>query len=135
VAPSDRTRPATKSDAVHFIGKAREFLSAAEAESLEGRSDSAGLAAIHAGISAGDAVLAYRGGVRSAGQDHRATVDLIVSVMGDAAVGPVKHLRRLVDKKNLVAYEQRRLTQAEAAELCKHASRFIEWAETQLPRR
>lgn len=131
---SDRTRPATQADARQFVDKALQFLAGMETELAASRWDGAGLAAIHAGISAGDAVMSYRGGVRSAGQDHRAAVDLLQQVVGDAAVEPSRHLKRLVDKKNLVEYEQRRLTQAEALDLAEHARRFVRWTEGQVPR-
>jgi uncharacterized protein (UPF0332 family) len=134
VPRSDRTRPATKADARQYIEKASQFLASTEAELAASRWDSAGLAAIHAGISAGDAVLAYRGGVRSASQDHRAAVDLLQQAIGEAAVEPSRHLKRLIDKKNLVEYEQRRLIQAEALDLAQHARRFVRWAEGQVPR-
>ncbi|MDO8963348.1 MAG: hypothetical protein Q7W30_02530 [Coriobacteriia bacterium] len=130
----DRTRPATKSDSRAFIAKASEFLIAMEEALSASRWDAAGLAAIHAGISAGDAVLAYRGGIRSAGQDHRAAVDLLQQILGEAAIGPSRHLKRLIDKKNLVEYEQRRLTQAEALDLAEHARRFVSWATEQAPK-
>ena len=71
--------------------------------------------------------------MRSAGQDHRVAVDLLTLTLGPASAEPSKHLRRLVDKKNLVEYEQRRLNQAEGVELGKHARRFVQWVETQLP--
>jgi hypothetical protein len=134
VPRGDRTRPATKADASHYIEKGAQFLASMEAELTASRWDAAGLAAIHAGISAGDAVLSYRGGVRSAGQDHRAAVDLLQQVVGDAAAEPSRHLKRLIDKKNLVEYEQRRLTQVEALDLAQHARRFVRWAEGQVPR-
>lgn len=105
-----------------------------EDELAASRWDAAGLAAIHAGISACDAVLSYRGGVRSAGQDHRAAVDLLQQVIGEAGTDASRHLKRLVDKKNIVAYEQRRLTQAEALDLTEHARRFVSWAKDQVPR-
>jgi hypothetical protein len=133
VPRGDRTRPATKGDARQYLEKAAQFLASLEGELSASRWDSAGLAAIHAGISAGDAMLSYRGGVRSAGQDHRAAVDLLQQVVGDAAVVPGRHLKRLIDKKSLVEYEQRRLTQAEALDLALHARRFVGWAETQVP--
>ncbi len=135
MAQPDRTRPATSADARLYYGKAVEFLESANTALQEERWDAAGLAAIHAGISASDAVLAYGGGVRSAGQDHRSAVDLLLQVLGPAASQPSRHLKRLVDKKNLVEYEQRRLTQQEALELAEHARRFIRWAATQLPTR
>lgn len=105
-----------------------------EEDLLAQRWDAAGLAAIHAGISASDAVLAYRGGMRSAGRDHRAAVDLLLDVLGAAASAPSKHLKRLVDKKNLVEYEQRRLIQSEALDLAEHARRFLTWTQTQVPK-
>jgi hypothetical protein len=115
------------------MGKAEQFCAAME-ELLTSRLwDAAGLAAIHCGISAGDAVLAYRGGVRSAAQDHRATVDLLKRTMGSAADDAAKHLRRLIDKKNLVEYEQRRLIESEAIALAEHARRFLTWAKVQIP--
>lgn len=95
--------------------------------------DAAGLAAIHSGISAADSVLSYRGGVRSAGQDHRAAAELLVQVVGPAADEGAKHLRRLIQKKTLVEYEQRRLTQTEATDLAEHARRLLKWARSQLP--
>ncbi|MBE0418076.1 MAG: hypothetical protein IBX63_09955 [Coriobacteriia bacterium] len=130
---SGRTRAATKGDSRLYAGKASEFLSSTERAIASREWDAAGLAAIHAGISASDAVLAYHGGVRSAGQDHRVAVDLLRETMGAAADEPAKHLKRLIDKKNLVEYEQRRLTQAEALDLAEHARRFLKWAKLQLP--
>lgn len=134
MVPRDRTRSATKSDSKLYLAKSQEFLATMESALAEEHWDGAGLAAIHSGISAGDAVLAYHGGIRSAGQDHRVAVDLLLRVLGPASAEPAKHLKRLVDKKSLVEYEQRRLTQVEAIDLAKHARRFVQWAETQLPR-
>lgn len=133
MARSERVRPATKADARLHMGKAEQFCAAMEELLTSQLWDAAGLAAIHCGISAGDAVLAYRGGVRSAGQDHRATVDLLKRTMGPAADDAAKHLRRLIDKKNLVEYEQRRLVESEAIALAEHARRFLAWAKAQIP--
>jgi hypothetical protein len=133
--PADRTRPATRADSKTYIGKAREFLAEMEVGFAAGRWDAAGLAAIHAGISAADAVLAYEAGVRSAGRDHQSSVDLLIEVVGPPAARPSKHLKRLVDKKNLVEYEQRRLIESESRDLVVHARRFVDWADGRLPPR
>ena len=133
VPRSDRTRPGTKADARQYLAKAEEFLGAMESALAADQWDAAGLAAIHSGISAADAVLSYRGGVRSAGQDHRAAAELLVQVLGSSAEDGAKHLRRLIQKKTLVEYEQRRLTQAEAIDLAGHARRLLKWARTQVP--
>ena len=129
----ETTRPATKGDARLFLAKAEQFLSAAESATEAQQWDAAGLAGIHAGISAADAVASYYGGVRSASRDHRAAVELLVQTIGPDASGASRHLKRLIDKKNLVEYEQRRLTAAEAADLVEHARRFVRWARTKLP--
>ncbi|MDO8847078.1 MAG: hypothetical protein Q7W51_01640 [Coriobacteriia bacterium] len=133
VPQSDRTRPSTKADARQYLAKADEFLAAMESQLAAQQWDAAGLAAIHSGISTADAVLSYRGGVRSAGQDHRASAELLVQVLGSNAEDGSKHLRRLIQKKTLVEYEQRRLTQAEATDLAEHARRLLKWAQTQVP--
>ena len=129
----DRTRPASKSDAKHYIAKAEQFLASMESAIAAEQWDSAGLAAIHSGIAASDAVLAYHGGVRSAGQDHRAAADLLKQAVGRDASTAATHLARLIAEKNLVEYEQRRLTAAEAVDLAEHARRFIKWARSKLP--
>lgn len=52
----------------------------------------------------------------------------------DSAIDASRHLKRLIDKKALVEYEQRRLIRAEALDLAQHARRFVGWAEGQVPR-
>lgn len=133
VPRGDRTRTSTTGDARLYLQKAEEFLASMELALDAGHWDAGGLAAIHAGISAADAVLSYRGGVRSASQDHRVAADLLVQVLGPVGNDGAKHLRRLVQKKTLVAYEQRRLTQSEALDLAEHARRLLKWARTQVP--
>jgi hypothetical protein len=129
----ERTRPAAKSDSKQYIAKAEEFLASMESALAAELWDAAGLAAIHSGITAADAVLAYHGGVRSAGQDHRVAVDLLKQTMGTDASRAATHLKRLIDKKNLVEYEQRRLIRSEAVDLADHARRFMKWARMQVP--
>lgn len=132
-ARSHKTRSASKGDARLYVGKAREFLEIAQTALVGEQWDTAGLSAIHSGISAADAVCSYHGGVRSAGQDHRVAADLLVTTMGESSRDAARHLQRLVAKKNLVEYEQRRLIQSEAEDLVHHARRFLVWAEMQLP--
>ncbi len=53
--------------------------------------------------------------------------------MGADSNRAAAHLKRLIEKKNLVEYEQRRLIRSEAVELADHARRSLKWARTQLP--
>lgn len=90
-----------------------------------------GLNAIHAIISAADAVTVYRLGVRSAGEDHRHAIDLLTGV-GDIPNlnSALRHHRKALALKNTVAYEDRELTAREARDLAEHAERFCDWAAT-----
>jgi len=130
---SRRTRPVRRDHAFSYLAKAQEFLAVAEAARNDGRWDAAGLNAVHAVISAADAVMVFRGGIRSAEQDHRAARDLLEGVVGPDAKPPLRHLTAVLAKKNLVEYEQRRLTEKEAEEMLVHAERFLAWARQMLP--
>ncbi len=96
--------------------------------------NSAGLQAVHAVISASDAVIVYYGGVRSVELDHREVVGLLHDIIGEAAATAGRHVSRVIAKKNLVEYEGRSITQAEAREMAEHAKRFLEWVTGMLPR-
>jgi len=65
--------------------------------------------------------------------DHRSGPELVEQTLGPSSHDSVKHLKRLIAKKNTVEYEQRRLTRAEAVDLESHARRFVKWAAGRLP--
>jgi len=67
---------------------------------------------------------------RSIDQDHQRAVDLLESV-GERAPGVgirAGQLRALLKKKNLVEYEARRASAAEARDAVERAARFVTWA-------
>ena len=70
----------------------------------DGRWDAVGLNAVHSAISAADAVMVFRGGMRSAEQDRRAAVDLLEGALGADAKPAIRHLAAVLAKKNLVEY-------------------------------
>jgi len=111
----------------------RDFASMMDISLEEGKWNSAGLQAVHTVISASDAVIVYFGGVRSAELDHREVVGLLQEIIGEGAVSVGRHVTRVIAKKNLVEYEERLITQAEARDMVEHAKRFIEWAIGMLP--
>jgi hypothetical protein len=96
--------------------------------------NSAGLQAVHAVISASDAVIVYYGGVRSAELDHREVVGLLLDIIGETAVAAGRHVSRVIAQKNLVEYEGRSITQKNAREMVEHTQRFLEWVIGILPR-
>lgn len=115
-------------DARASFTKAREFVAAAHGEQDAGRWNAAGLAAVHAGICAGDAITVSVLGVKSTSPDHAAVIELLSGV--EAFGAPQRRqLVGLLSMKNAVAYEQRLLTQTEAKQLVDQAERLLAWAE------
>jgi HEPN domain-containing protein len=129
-----KTRDVDKSEYRNFLAKADDFASMLDLALAEGKWNSAGLQAVHAVISASDAVIVYYGGVRSVELDHREVVGLLHDIIGGAAATAGRHVSRVIAKKNLVEYEGRSITQAEAREMAEHAKRFLEWVTGMLPR-
>ncbi|MEK6699425.1 MAG: HEPN domain-containing protein [Nitrospirota bacterium] len=129
-----KTRTVDKSEYRDFLAKADDFASMLDLALAEGKWNSAGLQAVHAVISASDAVIVYYGGVRSVELDHREVVGLLHDIIGEAAATAGRHVSRVIAKKNLVEYEGRSITHAEAREMAEHAKRFLEWVTGMLPR-
>ena len=119
-----------RSEATSYLAKADEFLAAATAAAADAKHDAAMLNAIHAAISATDAVTVNLAGVRSSDPDHLRAVDLLVEVgRGSAAVAArARQLRQLLERKNEVEYRSRRARGSEAADALKRASRLLAWA-------
>ncbi|MHB1055744.1 MAG: HEPN domain-containing protein [Thermoleophilia bacterium] len=128
-----KTRNVQRTDAKPYLAKAEQFLSTMEQAIQEKQWDSAGLQAVHSVISASDALLAFYGGVRSTEPDHRQIAGLLQDILGKEAAPAIRHISRVIAKKNMVEYEQRRLTEKEACEMAEHARRFFTWAKGMLP--
>ena len=125
-----RTRDASEKQGAIAWEKAVEFLDSAESELSHARWNSAGLNAIHSGICAADAVLIHTAGVRSASQNHTLVTDLLARSVPEFKGTPRTQLLGLLKMKNVVAYEQRLLTEAEGKRLVTAAKRFYFWAKT-----
>jgi hypothetical protein len=77
VPRATRTRRVSAAQARIYLGKAEEFLVAARDTLEAGHSLAATSLAVHAGISAGDAICGARTGQRAAGSDHGQVVALL----------------------------------------------------------
>lgn len=119
-----------------YLGKADEFLAAAKLTLAAQQNDAALLLAIHAGISACDAVTVALGAVRSTDPEHLKAVDLLETVarQSQEVHERANQLRSLLKLKNLVEYEDRRVSAKEADTGTKRAERLANWATTQLER-
>jgi len=82
MAATRRTRAISPQAAGNYLKKAREFAAAMEQALEDQHWNAAALAAVHAAISGGDAMLAAFVGIRSADQDHRQIVVLLADHLG-----------------------------------------------------
>jgi hypothetical protein len=124
------TRRVARSDAVKSLGKCAEFLAGATASLDACRWNAAGLDAIHAGIAAADAALIASCGIRSVSDDHGAVVRLLDGRLGSFSAAQRRQMHGLLRMKNVVAYEQRLLTDTEARQLVDHARRLERWSSS-----
>lgn len=131
-----KTHEVPKTKARSYLGKAREFLDASTASLGAQRHDAAMLLAIHAGLSASDAVTVALRGVRSIEPDHLRAADLLEAVAREAEDVRQRssQLRSLLKLKNLVEYEDRRVSAREAEAGTKRAERLVNWAVALLER-
>ena len=126
----------SKSEVRAYLQKAGEHLTEAQSALEDNSLDSAGLLAVHAVISGADAVTGYHGRCRSTSPDHRDTVRILEEVLPQDVKGraeQVHRFRRIVGKKNLVAYEGRRLSDREASYLVEQSRRFLNWVREVVP--
>jgi len=123
-----------KSKYDNFLQKALEFYQSMRDALDQELWSSAGLNAVHAGISANDALLVYFHGIRSTSSDHRDAINLTLSLITQSgAKEAASHLRRLIAKKNLIEYEGKVFSKADAEDVAKHTERFINWVTELLP--
>jgi len=126
---------AEKVEYKNYLRKATEFYETMQDNLIKGKWNAAALNAIHAGISANDALLVYFHGIRSSSPKHDDAVRLLVSLTKHPdAEKNAAHLRKLIAMKNIVEYESRLFTRHEAEALSKHAERFFRWVEGLLPK-
>jgi HEPN domain-containing protein len=127
------TRSVSRERHATYLKKAKEFLRAAESSMKLGDWDAVGLNAVHASISAADALLVYYGGVRSTGESHHDVAGLLRQHIKDDQLGSkIQTLSKVLGYKSLAAYEDRELTEAEARDVEKLTRRFLEWAQERL---
>jgi hypothetical protein len=122
-----------KNDYKVFLKKAKDFyeimLKARDGENWT----AVGLNAVHCTISCCDAILTFHLGIRSSGEDHMQAVNLLMRLppaLGDVEANTFK---RIIAKKNLIAYENREFRQTEAIDILKLAERFYKWTTSKLP--
>ncbi|MEO7804551.1 MAG: HEPN domain-containing protein [Actinomycetota bacterium] len=120
-----------RSEALLYLAKAKQFRAEAISAIETIRNDAAMLNAVHAAISATDAVCVALAGRRSSDPDHQRAADLLQEIGGKSSdiTRNVKQLRMLLAKKSVVEYESRRASTKEATEAVNRANRFVDWVD------
>lgn len=122
-----------KNDYKIFLKKAKDFYEVMLSARDIGKWTAVGLNAVHCAISCCDAMLTFHLGVRSSGEDHMQAVDLLMRLPLNVDDGEANTFKRIIAKKNLIAYECREFRQAEAIDILKLAERFYRWTTSKLP--
>lgn len=123
----------SKNDYKIFLGKAKDFYEVMLSARDTGNWTSVGLNAVHCAISCCDCILTFHLGIRSSGEDHMQAVDLLLRLPPDIQEGGANIFKRIIVKKNVIAYECREFRQSEALDILKLAERFYRWTTSRLP--
>jgi hypothetical protein len=116
----------------NYLVKAEQFFESARDAHFKKNWNAVGLTAVHAAISANDALCVRVAKVRSASEKHSDSIALLLELMDGRASAKEKsgHLSWLINRKNLIEYEARLFYEKEANEALVHAERFLRWVKT-----
>lgn len=119
-----------RNQARSFLKKAEEYLASAEANLEAGRNTVAAADAIHAGISAKDAIVTELAGATSKGRNHAIAAKELRQALGrrPEAAGAERWLRELISSKADVEYGVLLLPAAKAEPLVRRARSLVELA-------
>ena len=129
-----KTRTVEKNDYRIYLKKAKDFYDTMLEARDSGKWTAVGLNAVHCAISCCDALLVFHLGIRSIGEDHMQAADLLTRLPQEGASGEIVTLKRIIAKKNIIAYESREFRQTEALEILKMTKRFYAWVLSNLPK-
>lgn len=95
--------------------------------------DAACLLAIHCAISSADALTVHFQGLRSKSQRHQDAAQLVKKIPKPDAGEKTRLFLFVLDRKNLVEYEETLMSENKARTIVEQAERFYQWAKAQLP--
>lgn len=130
-----KTRAVNQSDYVVYWNKAEEFYETMQHAYQKRMWTSVGLNAVHCVISSCDALLVKSRGIRAAGDDHMQAVELLSSSGIDGVEKQAATVRRIIAKKNAIAYDDREFREDDASDIFKQVERFYRWAFEYLNKR
>ncbi len=115
-----------------YLRKATEFEGSARKTLADRSPNSAGLEAVHAVISACDALTVARLELRSKGEDHRDVLQLLDRIPATKGTDLKRQVAQILSVKNRVEYGGEGLPQDEAERLVVLAGRVIRWVTSEI---
>lgn len=127
-----KTRKLNKARHSIYLKKASEFERGMT--DAAGRKDwnAVGLNAVHAVISASDALTTFYLGERSTGDAHADVIGLLRELPLEEAKEKARQASNVIDDKNAIEYEDVDFTAKSAERIEMQARRFVEWARAKL---
>ncbi|OGF49643.1 MAG: hypothetical protein A2044_08450 [Candidatus Firestonebacteria bacterium GWA2_43_8] len=129
-----KTKKVEQSRYSNYFKKADSFHKAAGGCLKELNYEAAALASIHCVISAIDAFLVFKLGVRSSSERHSDVLKLLAEACGADSKQAIKHADAVLNEKTVVEYLDVLVTEKQVLELYKHADRFFCWVKERIPR-
>jgi uncharacterized protein (UPF0332 family) len=130
-----KTRKVNKSLYSNYLKRAEECYISANVCYKNADWNAATICAIHACISACDAMCVYFLGKRHAGKNHNDAVRLFktISIQSENLNQNANRLNKIINIKNLVEYEERLVYKSEAEKLVIDMERFFNYVRKELP--
>lgn len=123
------TEAVPPAEAADYLAKAEEFQRGARRLLEAGDRNAAGVLAIHAGITAADAITIHFLGLRSAGQRHLDVLPLIGQTTHPRKTAVQRQLNELLGEKKSVEYEGRLISVGDAEKMVMLSARIVEAAK------
>ena len=127
-----RAKPVYKYLYLNHLKKADEFLQQSSKAIDDKRRNAAVSLAIHAGISAADALCISRLGVRSSGESHEEVIQLINKLDLENKKIKIRQLLNLLNFKNSAEYSENLMTEKDSLSAKQNAERFLSWVKNNL---
>ncbi|MBI2971795.1 MAG: HEPN domain-containing protein [Candidatus Aenigmarchaeota archaeon] len=129
-----KTRSVDRFRSKDYLKRAEECKSAMNRAFEAGDWNACVINAVHCAISSADAFCIFKKGLRNAGDSHRDSIALFLSIdpNTEELKKTVTHLSRLLDIKTDAEYGERLASSENAEQAKKHAERLFDFVATRL---
>ncbi len=127
-----KTAVVDKRDAANYLKRSMELRQSMRNNLVLENWNALVIDAVHAVISANDALTVAFTGVRCTSSNHLDAVELLKQSLPRELQPDVSRLARVISIKSHIEYGPSLVTKSEAEKIAKDAERFVDWAESAL---